>query len=315
MKHKLSVVVSSFNGESRLGKCLESAKHIADEIIVVNNSSTDKTRDIALAFTKKVYDRPNNLMLNTNKNFGFSKATSEWILNLDDDEQITLELAAEIKNRASKTNTEVNGYLIPRKNIIFGKWIQNSIWWPDYQLRLFKNGKGKFEEKYIHELIAVDGHVEKLTSPLIHENYNSISQWIYKMDKINTEHEAIQKLENSEKLEPLDAISLPARDFFKTFFMQKGYRDGLHGLVLSFLQAFYTEVVFAKMWERQGFKEEKSRYLLDSVYKEFEALANEAKYWYLSAKIDESRNPIKKTLLKLERKKALIKFKRAQQHD
>ena len=123
MKNNLSFVVSVFNGEKVLKECLESVK-FADEIIVVNNFSTDKTLEIAKKFTKSIFEKPNHSMLNINKNFGFSKAKNKWILYLDADERVTPKLREEILEKIQK-DSDIDGYYIPRKNIIFGK---NSIY-------------------------------------------------------------------------------------------------------------------------------------------------------------------------------------------
>lgn len=299
---KLSVVVSSYNGGRKISKCLESVKGLVDEIIVINNSSTDDTLKSAEKFTSLVFTRPNNRMLNINKNFGFKKATGEWILNLDDDEQVTPALADEIKKKIS-LDSEIMGYWIPRKNIIFGKWIENSIWWPDYQLRLFKKGKAEFEEKHVHEYIKIDGPTEKLENPMVHDNYVSVSQYIQKMDKIYTESEVEKILAQGHKFSSIDVLRYPANDFLKTFFLQKGYKDGLHGLVLSLLQAFYALIVFAKVWEKQGFKEENNPHFLQDVEHESKRIGNEFSFWFLNEKICKSRGA-KKVLLKILKKKA-----------
>ena len=241
---KISVVISAFNEEKNIKDCLESVKW-ADEIILVDNSSTDKTVDIAKKYTAKIYKRPNLVMLNKNKNFGFTKATGEWILNLDADERVSEELAKEIKLKIKNNN--IFGYFMPRKNIIFGKWIEHGLWWPDYQLRLFQRGKGKFACQHVHEKIQVKGKTAKLKSPLIHYNYQTVSQFIQKMDRIYTENE-VENLERAgKKIAWFDAIRMPARDFLSVFFAREGYKDGLHGLVLALLQSFYALVVFAKV--------------------------------------------------------------------
>jgi glycosyltransferase involved in cell wall biosynthesis len=301
---KLSVVISAFNEEKRLKECLDSLQHldqVLEEIIVIDNTSTDRTKEIARKFTEKVFTVPNNLMLNKNKNFGFSKARTEWILNLDADERVTPELAQEIIKILALTS-DTNGYWIPRKNIIFGKWIQNAIWWPDYQLRLFKREKGKFAEKHVHEYLSVEGETQNLTEPMKHLNYSSISQYIQKMDRIYTEDEVKNRISEGKKFNWTDAITLPIKDFLKTFFMQKGYRDGLHGLALSILQAFYTELIVLKMWEQSGFKEVNDRNFLKDVYNVARKLGFEIRYWFLSALIDESKGAVKKSYLRLLRK-------------
>src|SRR3989344_5797566 len=134
---KLSVAISAFNEERKIEDCLKSVS-FADEIIFVDNSSTDQTLKIAKKYTLKVFTRENNLMLNVNKNFGFSKASEEWILSLDADERITDELKKEIKSIIKNNKKDVNGFWIPRKNKIFGKWMEHTGWYPDYQLRLLK---------------------------------------------------------------------------------------------------------------------------------------------------------------------------------
>jgi len=307
---KLSVVISAYNEEKNLGDCIDSVAEIADEIIVIDNESIDSTVDIARKKNAKIYTQPNNLMLNINKNFGFKKASGEWILNLDADERVSEELKSEILNVLKENNETMNGYWIPRKNIIFGKWIQNSIWWPDLHMRLFRKDKGKFAEKNVHEHIEVGGRVDTLTAAITHYNYTSISQYLYKMDKIYTENEVQKILDSDQKLTTFDAIRMPVHDFLKTFFLQKGYRDGLHGLVLSFLQAFYAEIVFTKVWERRGFKVDNTSHFLIDITREFRKLSHEFNYWLLHALIEESKKGTEKFALKVKRKIAHMKFKK-----
>lgn len=314
---KISIVISAFNEENMIADCLESAKIIASEIIFVDNTSVDKTVEIANKYTKKVFIRPNDpVMLNRNKNFGFTKASGDWIISLDADERITGELAREIK-RAVKEDI-YNGFEIPRKNIIFGKWIEHSIWWPDYNLRLFRRGKGKFPLKHVHEKLAVSGKVGKLTNPLIHYNYQTVSQFIRKLDRTYTESETENFIASGKMLNWYDAIRWPAGDFVKTFFFQKGYKDGLHGLVLSLFQAFYALVFFAKVWERkENFKDlflnshhdlssrpelvsVSNNKFLREVILEFQRAAKDVRYWIYEALISE--NPARKLYYKLRRK-------------
>lgn len=297
----LSVVISAYNEEDTLGDCLASVG-FADEVIVVNNESSDKTAQVAKKHNAIVYTIKNNLMLNINKNFGFGKAKGKWILNLDADERVSPELKDEIQSVIDKEESEIVGFWIPRKNIIFGKWVQSDMWWPDHQLRLFRNGKGKFPEKHVHEYIAIDGRAEKLQYPLIHQSYSSVSQFLQKMDRIYTENEVKVFLSSGKKVDWIDALRYPANDFLKTFFAQKGYRDGLHGFVLSMLQAFYSEVVFAKIWEKQGFPEEGSKHFMRYLYKEFRYVHKSMLYWFYTAFINEAKHPLEKLRLRFWRK-------------
>lgn len=298
---KLSFVTTAYNEEKKLRDCLLSIKDLVDEIIVINNSSTDSTEKIAQEFTQLIFKRENNLMLNVNKNYGFSKANNEWILNLDPDERVTPELANEIKQILKENDQNIDGYYIPRKNFIFGKWIENSIWSPDYQLRLFRKNKGKFAEKHVHELLEVDGKTKNLNNPMIHLNYETISQYLRKLE-IYTESEVISFIKNGKTIVPFDAIKMPAGDFLKTFFAQKGYKDGLHGLVLSLLQAFYSLIVFAKIWEKTGFKQYNSDKFLEEYYSNFKKIIKDIKYWFLTILISKSKSPIKIFFLKFRRK-------------
>lgn len=298
---KLSVVISAYNEEQKITDCLESIKWI-DEIIFVDNTSQDTTVELAKKYTRKIFTQPNNLMLNTNKNYGFAKATGDWILNLDADERVTPELKKEIESKIKDQKSEISGFWIPRKNIIFGKWIKSDMWWPDYQLRLFKKDTGKFPEKHVHEYIEISGKTDKLNETLLHYNYSSISQFIYKMDKIYTEDEVKRIIASQKQLNWIDAIRLPFDDFLKTFFAKKGYVDGLHGLILSILQAFSKELVFIKVWEKQGFKEENSKSFLQDIIGEYKKANSELKYWFFTSLIRKTKNPLKQAIYRLLRK-------------
>jgi len=299
--NKLSVVISAFNEEKNIEDCLKSVT-FAKEIILIDNESTDNTAIIAKRYTDKIFSLPNNLMLNINKNAGFSKATGEWILNLDADERVTPELEEEISNVLGNSRSKINGYSIPRKNIIFGKWIQHGLWWPDYQLRLFKKGKGRFPEEEIHEHLKVEGDTEKLSNPITHYNYNSIYQYLDKMNRIYTENGAELYLKTGKRVTWREAITMPANDFLKTYFLQSGYKDGLHGLILSLLQAFYAEVVFAKAWEKKGFLSEKIE--LSEFNNEVKKHQKAYRYWITKVKADESQNLLEKIYYRLLHKLA-----------
>jgi glycosyltransferase involved in cell wall biosynthesis len=303
MKSTISVVISAYNEGKKLERCL-SAITWADEIIVVDNESTDNTKEIAKKYTKKVYSKPNNLMLNKNKNFGFTKATSSWILNLDADEVVTEELHNEIIKTIEiyESDMSIDGFWIARKNIIFGKWITHGFWSPDRQLRLFRRGKGKFPGRYIHEYIKVEGASLELAEPCIHYNYETISQYMTKLERCTTS-EAAEYMADGYVFKWTDAIRFPAQDFIKVYFSQQAYKDGLHGLVLSMLQAFYSFVTFTKLWEKQSFIE------VDVTKKDLQREAKRAQaeliYWRLTAQIAEEKNPL--TVLGLRLRRKLIK--------
>lgn len=298
MKPHISAVISAYNEEQNLGRCLSSVSW-ADEIVVIDNSSSDKTVEIARKFTKNVYTRENHLMLNINKNFGFEKAQGPWILNLDADEVVTPELGKEMALRVSDPSNQ-QGYWIERKNIIFGTWIQHGLWWPDKQLRLFKKNKGKFPCQNIHEYIHVDGPVGELTEPMLHYNYTTISEYLQTIDRCS-KSEALLLKDSAYKIHWTDAVRFPVSDFIKIFFAQKAYKDGLHGLVLSIFQAFYSFVTFARLWEDAHFVEEHPT--LEEVAKEASCRWKEMQFWSFSALIEKYHtHPLKQLFFRLKRK-------------
>lgn len=296
----ISIVISTHNRSASLARTLDSVRVLDGEIIVVDSGSTDDTVKVARTYTKHVYTRPNNLMLNVNKNFGFSKATCDWILCLDDDEDVTPALAKEIQATLRSVPSDLSGFWIPRKNMIFGKWIQHGLWWPDRQLRLFRNGMGRFPERHVHEYLAVTGRIGTLVTPYVHHNYDSIAQYLEKMQTIYTESE-IQKYEAANyRVHWPDAIRFPVSDFVKIYFAQSGYKDGLHGLVLAILQSFYSFIIFAKLWERAKFQEEEIS--LSQALTELHHTGKEFSYWQESARIKDATNPLQKIWYKLIRR-------------
>jgi len=298
MKPTLSVVISAYNEEKSLGRCLNSVRQLADEVIVVDNESQDKTVEIAKIYTKKIFSAPNQLMLNTNKNLGFSKANGDWILNLDADEEVTPALAKEILSLI-RSNPSQNGFWLKRKNYSFGKWIQHGLWWPDRQIRLFRRGLGQFPCVHIHEYIKLDGEAGELVEPYIHYNYETVHQYLTKIDRASTS-EALTLSELNYQLMWYDAIRFPVSDFLKIYFAQGGYKDGLHGLVLSLFQAFYSFCTFAKFWEMKKFEGRDIK--LKEMSLELKKRKREMQYWTLTSKISESSSPVTKLWLKIQRK-------------
>ncbi len=300
-KKSLSIVISTFNSEEKIEECLKSAT-FASEIIVVDGTSTDKTLDIVKKYTSKIFVRPNYPMLNINKNFGFSKATSDWILSLDADERITPELKEEVLSTINYRLSTLNGYWIPRKNIIFGKWMEHSGWYPDPQLRLFKKGKGKFPEEHVHEMVKVQGEVGSLDGHILHYNYDSISQFLQKLGTIYGPNEAEQLLKKGYNFDWRDAIRFPVKEFLSRFLAREGYKDGFHGLMLSLLMAFYHLIVFSYIWEKHKFKQIDDSTLLVDTEKELVQSSKEVFFWFSKEKIKLIKNPLRQIFHKILRK-------------
>jgi glycosyltransferase involved in cell wall biosynthesis len=289
-KIKLSVCVLALNEEKNLKACLESVKDIALEIIVgVDDQTTDKTIDIAKTFTDKVFKLKHVELFHLNKQKVVDKASQSWVLWLDADEKLDEELVAEIRDVIKEKHAD--GYLIPRKNYIFGKWIEHSqFWYPDYQLRLWKKGKVSWPCKSIHEDPIIEGSTEKLKGHLIHQNYTSIDQFLRKLIQY-TSLDAEKRREEFNSPFFTSVISRPIEDFIKHFVSLKGYKDGLHGLVLSLLQAFYELIVVIKIWEMNKFKTEEGEFL-GQVEKQSKHLAKTYNWWKRELKIRETGNQV-----------------------
>ncbi len=298
---KLSVVISAFNEEEKIEKCLRSVE-FADEIVVIDNDSSDKTSELARKYTSSVYSQKNDpLLIDLQKNIGFKKAKYEFILSIDADEVVSEELKKEIQNLL-KGNKFKAGYFIPRKNIIFGKQIEYSGWYPDHQLRLFRKGKGEFKNDHVHEGIQVDGETEYLKEHIVHYNYESVLQFIQKNMITYAQNEANGLINKNYTLRPEDLIKIPTREFLSRFFARKGYKDGIHGLFLSLLMASSHLVVLALVWEKQGFKEVNNPNFLKEVVGELKKVQKDTNYWIHSVYIDETKNLIKKIHYKIRRK-------------
>ena len=299
---KISAVISAYNEEKNIERCLKSLT-FADEIIVVDNSSTDKTLEIAKKYTKNVYEQKNNPEeIDFLKNLGFEKASSEWILSIDADEEVPLALADEIRSQIRNTKSRINGYWIPRKNIIFGKFIEYTGWYPDPQLRLFRKGTAKFVKAHVHEPVKLEGESAYLTEHLVHHHYKNIQEFLNKTINLYAPNEAEEYKKKGYVFSYFDAIRFPLNEFLSRFFARKGYKDGFHGLMLSLLMAFYHFLIFANLWEKQGFKEYDKEGFLSDTEKEFKRAGNEVLYWVSKEKIESMKSPLKRNLQKLSDK-------------
>lgn len=302
--NKLSAVVTVFNEEENIERCLKSLG-FADEIVVVDNSSEDASLSLAKKYTDKVYSQKNDpKLIDIQKNFGFKKASGDFILSIDADEEVSQELSEEIKKVLKKTPSNVNGYFIPRKNFIFGKWMENTGWYPDFQLRLFRRGKALYTQKHVHESITLEGESLRLKEHLIHHNYDTISQFVRKTIGY-AENEAEKLLEDGYKFSYFDCLRFPSKEFLSRFFARKGYKDGIHGLVLSLLMAFYHLLVFAYIWEKKGFPRYNGSEFLKETEKEFKKGGREIVFWFTSEKLESIKNPIERTVFKIIQK---VKF-------
>lgn len=257
MARKISVVINTLNEEKNIKLAIESAKW-ADEIIVCDMYSEDKTVEIARKMGAKIFFHKKEGFVEPARNFAVSKASNEWILILDADEEIPDTLAEKLNEIAGKME-EIDYIRLPRKNIIFGYFMKESLWWPDYNIRFFRKGKVTWTGQ-IHRPPEISGQGLDLPIDeryaLIHHNYDSISQFIDRMNKY-TDVQAGEIKKEGYNFDWKDLFERPLDEFLSRFFANSGYKDGLHGLSLSFLQAFSILIVYLKAWEAENFSEQK----------------------------------------------------------
>lgn len=250
----ISVVINTLNEEENIQRAIASVEW-ADEIIVCDMHSDDKTPEIAKSMGAKVFYHKRVDFVEPARNFAILKASNDWILILDADEEIPHSLAKKIEEMVNKPISS-DFVEISRKNIIFGKWMQASMWWPDYQVRFFKKGNVTWQDT-IHSKPQTKGLKLQLPAEekwaIIHHNYQTISQFVERMNRYTT-IEAEQLGKGGYKFELKDLFEKPLNEFVSRFFANKGYLDGIHGLGLSFLQAFSFLLVYLKTWEMENFK-------------------------------------------------------------
>jgi len=295
---KISAVINTYNEEKNLERALRSLVW-AEEIIVVDMESTDKTLEIAAKFNAKVYSHPYVGYVEPARNLGLEKANGDWIFILDADEEATLLLGKKLRQLSE--NIEGKTYFrLPRKNILFDKWIQHTGWWPDYQIRFFRKGSVTWGDE-IHSIPETRGKGEDIPASeenaLIHHNYQTVEQFVTRMNRYTT-IEARLLYNQKQPFEWKKLIERSIGEFLGRYFAGEGYKDGVHGLGLSLLQSFYQVLVQLKLWQAYKF-EEKQVGLADSE-KVITSSLGELKYWIDNKKIEEEKGQLKKNILKLK---------------
>ena len=246
----VSVVLATFNEEKSLLECLESVKELADEVIIVDGGSTDKTVEIAKKYGATVIVTNNPPIFHINKQKAIDKATKDWVLQLDADERVTSELLQEIKTTIQQiNNSTINGFWIPRKNLFLGRYLMKGGQYPDYTLRLYKRGKGRLPQKSVHEQAVVEGEVGYLTNPLIHIADPSFSRYLLRFgrytDLIRDELKE-KKVGNNPFVAVKYLFLLPTWWFLMTYIRHKGFMDSWQGFVFSFFSSIRFPVAYIK---------------------------------------------------------------------
>lgn len=235
---KLSVALAVYNEEANMKRCLASVADIADEIIIVDGGSSDKSVEIAKQFTRYITITDNPPIFHINKQKALDMCHGEWILQLDADEVLDAKLKEEIKETIAAKNAK-DGYYIPRRNYFLGDWLRKGGQYPDYVIRLFRSGKGRFPQKSVHEQIEISGTVGHLRNPLDHYSYTSIPHYWKK---------AYIYIQLSAREKGISAFGYlfmkPIGTFLSIYIRHKGFVDGWRG----FLFALFSALHFPKIY-------------------------------------------------------------------
>jgi (heptosyl)LPS beta-1,4-glucosyltransferase len=282
---KISVVINTLNEEKNLPRALASVKGFADEVVVVDMHSDDKTFDVAKKCGAKVYKHKREGYVEPARNFAIGKATGEWIFILDADEELPVSLARYLKRPT--TINEADYYRIARKNIIFGKWMKHSRWWPDMNIRFFKKGYVSWSE-VIHSVPTTTGKGADLKVnedlAIIHHHYETLEQYIDKLNRYTTHH-AKNEIKEGYKFTWTDLVNKPSGEFLSRYFQAEGYKDGLHGLALAGLQGFSEFVKYLKIWQLDKFQTKPID--VSDVVEKMKGAESDVHYWQADTMLKE----------------------------
>lgn len=243
----LTVLIPCFNEEANITDCLESVKW-ADEILVVDSFSTDKTLEIARRYTNRIIQREYNNSA-SQKNWAIPQAAHPWVLIVDSDERVTPELKAEIL-QTLEAGPRHAGYSIKRQNHFLGKPIHYCGWQGDRCTRLFLRDKGRYQDRHVHADIELEGSLGQLENTLIHYTFRSFDQYMGKFNRYAT-WAARDRAKRTRKVRWHHLTLRPGFRFFKQYVLKQGFRDGKAGTVLCMLAAFSVFMKYARLWEIQ----------------------------------------------------------------
>lgn len=244
---KLSAYVLTFNEEEKIRDALDSIAWV-DEIVVVDSHSADGTVAICKEYTDKVYQCDFE-GFGRLRNRALELVTHDWVLSVDADERATAELREEICAELAG-GPRAEAYFVPRKSFFLGRWIRHGGWYPDYrQPQFFNRRRFRYREDLVHEGFQVDGRTAKLRGHVLQVPFRDLSQFLQKMSRYSNLM-AEQMARRGERFRAPQLLTHPAFTFLKMYGLQQGFRDGMPGLILALLYAYYSFVKYAKLWER-----------------------------------------------------------------
>jgi glycosyltransferase involved in cell wall biosynthesis len=250
---KVSACIITLNEEDHIRAACESVSW-ADEIVVIDSGSTDRTRELAMECGARVLENtwPG---FAAQKQFAADQAKHEWILSLDADELVSEELRAAIIRLFSKADGELaDGYLIPRRAFYMGRWIRGGGWYPDRQLRLYRKSMGKWEGAHIHESVKMkpSARVETLTGDLLHYTVRNAAEHQRMIGERYAPLGARKMFEQGRRTSPLKMATIGPATFVRNYIFKAGFRDGVAGLSIAKFAAHHAFLKHLQLWELQN---------------------------------------------------------------
>ena len=248
----LSVVIITKNEEANIARTLESVRW-AEQRILVDSGSTDRTVEIAKQHGARVFEEEWKGYA-AQKNSAIAKASCDWVLSLDADEQVSADLGENIRRVTSAGgSTPINGYFVARRNFFLGRWIRHGGFYPDRKLRLFRRGTAEFVERAVHETMRVNGPTATLSGDLIHNAYPTLAGYIETMNRYSTLAAEVLIREHRVRCSVLwffvNVRQRPVLNFIWNYFFRGGFLDGREGFLLHWYHNVYVSWKYAKAWE------------------------------------------------------------------
>ena len=238
----VSATIIACNEQTNIARAIESLR-CCDEVVVVDSGSSDRTVEIATKLGARVIETPWRGYAGQ-KNFAAEQAAHDWVLSIDADEALSEALEAEIW-RIKKSGPEYDGYTMPRMAQYLGRWILHSGWYPDRKVRLYDRRKARWTGEFVHESVQVQGTVGHLQCNLLHYTFSSISEHLKNMDRYTT-LAAEELVARGRRVRWDDLVLDPCWTFLRTYFVRAGFLDGIEGLTIAFMAAFYNFLKYAK---------------------------------------------------------------------
>ncbi|MCI0336868.1 MAG: glycosyltransferase family 2 protein [Acidobacteria bacterium] len=258
---KISATIIVRNEEENIAAVCETVSW-ADEIVIVDSDSTDRTIEIACRYTDKVFNHPFRGYKDKHE-FADAQTTGDWIFWIDADERVTPELKASVENLRRRDPAMLpDGFRIARRTQYLGRWIKYSGWYPDYQMRLYRRAASYWDGVSPHETARVRGQVETLHGEFLHYTKRNLSEHHRVLDEYTT-LAAEYLVKKNRRVPGIDLIILPLAAFIRTYILKRGFRDGVPGLIIAIFTAYSVFLKYAKVWEQSQNKRKEKNRLVD----------------------------------------------------